>query len=115
MQLSADGYYSVRERSPFKKSLETTELTSKKSFEKVVKQWARILATAHARADKDFDTSLVPYSFEDEVGKLTDGNHKAFRELVRDVAFAYAKQVEEDYDDFTDVLKPKDCTADVCE
>ena len=109
------GYYSVRERSPFKESLETIDLTSKKSFEKVVKQWARILATAHARADKDFDASLVPYSFEDEVGKLTDGNHKEFRKLVREVAFAYAEQVDADYNDFTDTLKPKPCADDVCQ
>lgn len=108
------GYYSVRERSPFKESLKTTDLTSKKSFKKVVKQWTRILATAHARADNDFKANLVPYSFEDELHKLTDGKHKDFRELVSKVAFAYAEQVDADYNDFTYDLQPKSCTNDVC-
>lgn len=99
MQLS-DGYYSVRELSPFKESLDTDKLNSEKRFIKLAEQWGIVLATAHARADKDFDEKLVPYSLEKQVDELTDGRHEEFRALVREVAFEYADQVEADWNNF---------------
>jgi len=104
MQLS-DGYYSVRELSPFKESLDTDKLNSKKRFTKMAEQWGKVLATAHARADKDFDENLVPYSLEKQVDELTDGHHEEFRALVRQVAFEYADQVEADRDNFIKFLE----------
>ncbi|MEM1171054.1 MAG: DUF2252 family protein [Cyanobacteria bacterium P01_H01_bin.35] len=94
------GDYSVREISPSKKSLKTKKLKDKNSFIEVAQQWGKILATDHARADKDFDKKLVPYSLEKQVIKTTNGKHKEFRELVREVAFQYAEQVKIDYRSF---------------
>ncbi|NET27271.1 DUF2252 domain-containing protein [Okeania sp. SIO1I7] len=94
------GDYSVREISPYKKSLKIKNLTDKNSFIEVAQQWGKILATDHARADKNFDQKLVSTSFEKQVKKITDGKHEEFRELVREIAFKYAEQVEADYDNF---------------
>ncbi|NES07899.1 MAG: DUF2252 domain-containing protein [Okeania sp. SIO2F4] len=94
------GYYSVREISPYKKSLKTKRLKDKDSFIEVAQQWGKILATDHARADKDFDEKLVPYSLEKQVTKITDGKYKEFRELVDEVAFQYVEQVKIDYSNF---------------
>ncbi len=94
------GDYSVREISPYKKSLKTNKLKDKDSFIEVAQQWGKILATDHARADQDFDQKLVPDSLEKQVTKITDGKHKEFRGLVREVAFKYAEQVKIDYRSF---------------
>ena len=92
--------YSVRERSPFKETFDTTDLTSMTRFTKMAEQWGKILATAHARADKDFDSALVPTQFESVMHDLTDGEHSEFRSELRDIAKGYADQVEADYNFF---------------
>lgn len=104
------GYYSVREISPNKASLDDLEDEDGNSFNLgnaqqsdvlvIAKLWGKILATDHARADKDFEEKYIPYSFEKQVIKLTDGKHKEFGQLVKQVAFSYANQVETDYDSF---------------
>lgn len=108
MQLS-DGFYSVRERSPFKKTYDTTKLTSVKRFKSFARQWGAVLATAHGGADKDADKKLISYSFEKEVGEATDGKHKGFRQLVNEVAFEFADQVQRDYEQFVKQRKPVNC------
>ena len=74
----------------------------------MAEQWGAILATAHARADQDFDETLVPYSLDKQVDELTDHRHDEFRKIVRDVARGYADQVAADYAAFTTALAP-DC------
>ncbi len=102
--MEVDGeVFSVRERSPFKESFPTEDLTSKKLFRGMAAQWGRSLATEHARADK-----ITDYSLAGEVAKLTDGKHSHFRVLVREVAFGYADQVEEDRQTFLKHLAPED-------
>ncbi|WP_013323748.1 DUF2252 domain-containing protein [Gloeothece verrucosa] len=105
----SDGYYSVRELSPYKKALDTEKLNEGSSFEEVAKQWGKILATDHASADKDFDAGIIPYSFDKQVDEQTKDHHQEFRELVKKVAFDYADQVKADYDVFVKALKPKNC------
>lgn len=113
--LDGDGlkYFSVRQRSPFKdglrvldekKTLDTgctelkrTKLKKKGDYVEMAKQWGRILAAAHARADKDFDPALIDYSFEKEVIKQTDGHKKKFAELTVQIAMKYAKRVKSDH------------------
>ncbi len=107
-----DGYYSVRERSPFKKAFPTEELTEKAPFIDMAEQWGMILATAHARADKDFRADLIPVSFDKEVDELTDGRHREFRALVRDLARDYAAQVAADYTAFADYVQAQSARAD---
>jgi uncharacterized protein (DUF2252 family) len=91
----SDGSYSVRARSPFKKTMDPEDAAS--SIEEVAEQWGTLLARSHARADRDFDRSLVSYQIEVEVDARTDHHHDEFRELVWTVASAFAEQVETDY------------------
>ena len=105
----SDSVYSIRERSPFKDSILTTNLNKEKAFTNMAKLWGKILATDHARADKDFDSELIPYSFDKQVDNLTDGHHKEFRALVRQIAFEYADRVQADYEAFEAALKPDKC------
>ena len=100
MRLS-DGDYSARERSPYTEAFPTETLTSKSQFIDMAEQWGMILASAHARSDKDHDASIIDYSFDKQVDILTDGHHGAFRALLREVASVYAAQVNEDYRSFT--------------
>ena len=93
----SDGAYSVRERSPFKKSFPTEDLTTETRFTKLAEQWGAILATDHARADKDYRADIIDHSFDKEVDLLTDGSHSLFRALVREVVQGYAPQVQDDY------------------
>ena len=111
----SNGFYSVRERSPYKDSILAANLNKDQGFTNMAKLWGKILATAHARADKDYNPELIDpisYSFEKQVDKLTDGHHKEFRVLVRQIAFEYADQVQEDYEAFHTALVRHDCPED---
>jgi uncharacterized protein (DUF2252 family) len=91
------GVYSVRERSPYKGSFATDSLDTEVRFTKLTEQWGAILATNHARADKDYRPDIISHSLDKEVDLLTDGHHSGFRALVRDVVHEYASQVQLDY------------------
>ncbi len=84
--------FSVRQRSPYKASFPTGQLKTGKRFTRMSEQWGRALATEHARA-----AGITTYSLADEVGRLTRGKRRQFARMVREVAFGYADQVEEDY------------------
>jgi uncharacterized protein (DUF2252 family) len=103
--------FSVRSRSIYKESFPTDELTRTDDYQSLAEQWGIVLATAHARADRDFDDSLVSVSVDQEIHLLTDGNHAEMRALVRNLAFAYSAQVNDDYALFVDWLAPSDCPA----
>jgi uncharacterized protein (DUF2252 family) len=105
----ASGNYSVRERSVYKESFPTDELREISDYQNMAEQWGIVLATAHARSDRDFDSSLIPESVDREIDLLTEGNHQAMRELVREVAFEYAQRVNDDYALFVTWLAPTDC------
>ncbi len=89
--------------------LKKLSLKKKSNFESMCKQWGRILATSHARADKDFKAGRLQYSFEKEVVKRTKGKQKAFCDLVCQVAASYADQVKKDYQHFTGWLDTSGC------
>jgi uncharacterized protein (DUF2252 family) len=93
--------YTVRELSPHKESFPLERLTSTSRFVALAAQWGEILAAGHARADQDFDPALISTSLEKQVSALTDGDHAGFRALVREVAFGYAAQVNEDFGHFS--------------
>lgn len=104
------GVFSVRERSPYKETFPLADLNTDTRFEKLSEQWGAILATAHARADKDYRDDIISYSFDKNVDEYTDGMHAEFRAQVRDIAHSYAAQVEMDYRAFTGLL----ATAELC-
>ncbi len=93
------GDYSIRERSAYKKTFKTIELKKDKDFVKMAQQWGKILATAHARADKDAKDGMINYSFETQVSEQAT-NLKAVQKQWRNSAKAYAKQVQFDYKAF---------------
>ncbi|ACY17358.1 DUF2252 domain-containing protein [Haliangium ochraceum] len=92
--------YSVRERSPYKETFPIELLVSVDRLEKLAEQWGDILATAHARADRDFRDDLIAVSIDTEIDERTDGHHSEFRALVREVAWAQAAQVQADHASF---------------
>ncbi|HSP80748.1 MAG TPA: DUF2252 family protein, partial [Myxococcaceae bacterium] len=97
----ADGLtYSVREVSPWKDTFPTPELDTLTRFTRLAEQWGQVLATHHARADKDWDASVFPYSLDGEVRSRTNGDHAGFRAQVRALATDSADQVEYDYASF---------------
>lgn len=95
--------YSVRERSPYKKSLKVEKLTKNKDFFEMAHHWGTILANGHSRGDDAVKHGGVD-SFEREVLRLTDGEEDVFCDEVRDFAFAYAAQTQVDFDIFCDLL-----------
>jgi uncharacterized protein (DUF2252 family) len=100
LALSDGKTYSVRERSPFKDTFDTTTLTTTTRLTNLAEQWGQVLATHHARADKDWDSSVFPSSLDGQINALTDGGHAGFRARVRALALDYADQVELDYASF---------------
>lgn len=101
----SDGVYSVRERSPHKDTLPSEDLDTETRLGNLAEQWGAILATSHARADKDYRADLISYSFDAQVDALTDGSHSDFRDLVRDVAHEYAQQVQDDHVTFASYVE----------
>jgi uncharacterized protein (DUF2252 family) len=99
--------FSVRERSPFKKKLKVKKLKKHEDFHEMSHHWGTILAAAHARADRDFQGSMVKHLFENEVLAAVDGRDDAFIEEVTRFARSYADQVEEDHALFERVEKNK--------
>ncbi len=97
----ADGRpYSVREVSPWKESFPTTDLDTLTRFTNLAEQWGQVLATHHARADKDWDPTVFPYSVDSEINARTDGDHAGFRARVRAIASDAATQVQYDFASF---------------
>ncbi len=104
-----DGYYSVRERSPFKETFPTESLTSEDTFIEMAEVWATVLAADHACAARDLRIDGKPYSLHQEVDRLTRDRRPEFLALVRDAAFEYATQTEADYAAFLAAMQPNDC------
>ncbi len=96
------GYYSVRERSSFKEAFPGEALDTRTTFSVMAEQWAEVLATDHARANRDLPK---------RVHKLTDDKNTEFLRLVREIAFDYADQVQADWEYFKTalVLEPGEC------
>lgn len=86
---SVRGYYSVRERNPFKATFDSTQLTSETRLTKLAEQWGMIAAAAHARASKN--------SFDAEFVRLVGKNENAFAEEVTNFSQDYSAQVALDY------------------
>lgn len=90
-----DGFYSVRERSPWKEAFPGEVLATRSAFTAMAEQWAEVTATAHAQANK-----MLPQ----RVHELTAGRDLDFCALVREIAFNYADEVETDHRAFRRAL-----------
>lgn len=91
-------HFFVRERTPVRSSIEMSNIVNPQRARLLAKQWGAILATSHARADQD-SSPLLPYDFEKEVfAKVASEKQRlAFVTRVRQIAFFYARQVNDDY------------------
>ncbi len=96
--------FSVRERSPFKKSFKLEKLTKRKDFFDMAHHWGTILAGGHARGDGDYNSNHIKHIFEEAVTGLVHNRRGAFQSEVRLFAESYAKQVGEDYTLFRELL-----------
>lgn len=97
--------YSVRERSPYKKTLNTAKLTKLKHINALAEQWGSIVATAHARGDREFDARLCGRFFEDVMHDLLVDKQAEFHAQIFGFATTYAKQVNMDFQLFSEALK----------
>lgn len=95
-----NGYYSVRELSPYKESFPTDKLTKTKNMIEMAEQWGEILAHSHTRTYKNLDPGFIPNSLATEVTKLTKNRQQEFRQLLRSIAIEYSDQVESDWKTF---------------
>lgn len=90
-----DGFYSVRERSPWKEAFPGEVLSTRTTFSAMAEQWAEVTATAHAQANKTLPR---------RVQELTAGRDGEVCALVREIAFNYADEVESDFRAFRRAL-----------
>lgn len=58
-------------------------------------QWGAVLAAHHARANKDWNASILSPSVDGAIQSKTNGSHGGFRSKVRSIALGYATQVED--------------------
>ena len=97
--------YLVREKSPFESDFDSTKLTKTSDFSDAVKLIGKVVAKAHALADKDYDANLIPDSMDKEIDDTAGSNKSGFKKEVLDFALDYAKQVELDYQSFLKTYK----------
>ncbi|AKT36851.1 DUF2252 domain-containing protein [Chondromyces crocatus] len=100
LRLSDGEHYSVRERSPWKATFPTEELTSLTRLTKLSEQWGEVLAAHHARSDRDWDAGIQPHDLDATIKARSAGDHAGFRALVRSIAIPYADQVALDHQSF---------------
>lgn len=89
--------FSVRERSPYKKSIKLEKLSNFEDFHGMAEHWGTILATAHARADNDELHFGPNHCMESVVTSKVRGKHQEFTDYIRNFAVGYAEQVFHDY------------------
>ncbi|NMG20648.1 DUF2252 domain-containing protein [Brasilonema bromeliae] len=94
--------FMLHEKSPYQEDFDYTLLTTKSKFLDAMAYAGKVVAKNHAISDKDYDTSIVPYSVDKEVTDVVSGNKAAFKNEIVNFALDYATQVEYDYASFVD-------------
>jgi len=95
--------YNVRQRSPWKTSLDYGKLTDPRAFIEVIEQIAIITATSHVRGS----VSKSPAQFKHVVKLLLAGDHnrRRWNDLITDIALRYHEQVLLDFECFQEYVK----------
>lgn len=101
--------FSVRERSFYKEAVSMETLRDASALKQLAKYWGKLLARSHVHASHTVMPSLHRSHFATAVTKVTAGNKKDFLQLLRELAFAYAGQVEKDWLTFLKLLAPQQC------
>jgi uncharacterized protein (DUF2252 family) len=89
----------VHEKSPFAEDFDYTQLTSSSKFNTAMTYVGQALASAHALADNDYDSSVVPFSIEAEITSAVTSSSGLQAEIAS-FAFSYADQVNLDWQAF---------------
>lgn len=97
---SIDGLaYYVHEKSPYAEDFDPTKLSSAGKLNTAATYLGQALACAHAIADQDYDSSIVPYSIDKQVTNAVSSKSGLESEIAT-FAFGYADQVNLDWQSF---------------
>ena len=88
--------FSVRERSPYKKDFPTHKIKDFKHYRRLTREWGRIMAREHIRGAQTLRPE-EPAVFCQAVLARCDSQLDAFKEMVVELAFSYARRVKDDY------------------
>jgi uncharacterized protein (DUF2252 family) len=102
LQSTARPYF-VHRISPWKKGLDPVDFKSKSDLQDFVKASAQALAYAHARSDRDYNTTYISYNFEDSALQAI-AVWPQFKTTVAQLAESYSAQVIADYNSFTTLV-----------
>lgn len=92
-----DGSYLVRPRSPWKGAVDAATLTDLEEFRQVCTQMGVLSATAHSRADNDYNSKIIPWSFEAEFAKVAAMHEKEFVASISEPAENWLSHLDSDY------------------
>ncbi|SMC21064.1 Uncharacterized conserved protein, DUF2252 family [Andreprevotia lacus DSM 23236] len=91
--------YYFHEKSPFQEDFDYTQLSSSSKLNTAMTYVGQALASAHALADKDYDSTVVPYGIDAEITNAVTSKSGLQAEIVS-FAFGYADQVNLDWQSF---------------
>ena len=96
--------YYVHEKSPYAEDFDYTQLTSSSKFNSAMTYIGQALASAHALADQDYDSTVVPFSIDTEITNAVTST-SGFQTEISTFAFNYVAQVDLDYQSFQAAYK----------
>lgn len=91
----------VHEKSPFQEDFDPAKLDSAGKLDTAAGYLGQALASAHALADQDYDSSVVSYSIDKQVSEAVTSK-SGLKTEIRTFAFAYADQVKLDWQAFVE-------------
>lgn len=94
----------VHEKSPFQEDFDPAKLDSAGKLDTAAGYLGQALASAHALADQDYDSSVVSYSIDKQVSDAVTSK-SGLKSEIRAFAFAYAAQVELDWEAFVEAYE----------
>jgi uncharacterized protein (DUF2252 family) len=95
--------FRVNRISPFKEGIDPSDFTSRSDIDDFVKYSAKALAYAHARSDKDYNSTYVNYNFEQGYADAVAA-WPQFKITVQTLSENYYNQVLADYGQFVSLM-----------
>jgi uncharacterized protein (DUF2252 family) len=89
----------VHEKSPFAEDFDYTQLTSASKLKTAATYLGQALASAHAIADQDYNSAIVPYSIDKQVTSAVTSK-SGLESEISTFAFNYVAQVQLDWQSF---------------
>lgn len=95
--------YYLHEKSPYQADFDYTQLSSASKFSTALTYVGQALASVHALADQDYDSSVVPFSIDKEIANAA--SKSGLQAEINSFAFSYASQVTLDWQAFQAAYK----------